>query len=146
MRRKELDMTAYADVPFAEKGRSLLGWDCWGVIYVLYWRLRRIPVPAYTEAYQTTADRQEIGALVNREKGLWDQVPTDPDRPLCEQTNRLQPFDLAVLRIEGEPMHISMYIGAGKIIHCMKGVGTSIEALNSITWRDRIVGYYRHSP
>ena len=128
----EIDVSLYAVVPFAEKGRSPAGCDCWGLVYMIFKELRDIELPLYVEDYANTEDAKELGRLIGKEKMAWAEV----DRP--------QPFDVVVARLKGQPMHVGLYIGNGKMIHCMAGSGTSVEKLNSITWRDRIVGYYRH--
>ena len=131
----ELDMTEYSAVPFVEKGRSVNGWDCWGLVYVIYRDLRGIKLPRYTEDYDYTSpeNEKERGRLIEKERLSWVEV----DRP--------EPWDVVVLRLKNQPMHVGIYIGNGKMIHCMYGVGTTVEVLNSYCWRNRIVGYYRYA-
>jgi uncharacterized protein YijF (DUF1287 family) len=91
-----------------------------------------INLPAYLEGYHTTADRNEIARIMREERRTWEKVPAP------------QPFDIVQIRMIGEEMHVGVCIGAGKFIHCLAGVGTAIDRLNSFQWRDRIVGYYRY--
>ena len=127
----ELDVKKYAHVPFEPKGRTTGGWDCWGLVYCLY-RDHGVTLPLYCEQYANTEDAKELGRLIGQEKAKWLEV------------KQPQPWDVVVTRLKGEPMHCGLYIGNGKMLHCMSGVGTTVERLDSITWRHRIVGYYRY--
>lgn len=129
----EMDVSEYCDVPFLEKGRSLGGWDCWGPAYVIYKDRLNIQLPLYADQYENTEDEKELGRLIGKEKLLWQEV----DVP--------QLYDLINFRLKGQPMHVGVYIGNGKFIHCMENVGTTVEKLKSSTWRDRIIGFYRYS-
>lgn len=128
---KELDVSRYADIPFAEKGRGMTGCDCWGIPYLIYRDMLGIELPAYTEQYQNTEDRKELARLTCNEKSAWCEVET----PI--------PYDIVLMKIIGHPCHVGVVIGGGRFIHCMRDSGTTVEKLNSILWRDRIVGFYR---
>ena len=128
---KELDVSRYSNIPFSEKGRDYSGCDCWGIPYLIYRDMLGIELPLYSESYQNTEDEKELGRLTGEEKADWCEVET----PL--------PFDIVLIRLKGQPMHVGVVIGGGRFIHCMQDTNTSIERLNSPMWRDRIVGYYR---
>jgi cell wall-associated NlpC family hydrolase len=127
---KELDVSRYANIPFVEKGRGFTGCDCWGIPYLIYRDFLRIELPLYLEEYQNTEDEKELGRLTEQEKTAWIEVK-EPN-----------PYDIVLMRLKGQPMHVGVAIGNGKFIHCMRDVGTTIERLSSPMWRDRIVGYY----
>ncbi|MFA7287330.1 MAG: NlpC/P60 family protein [Melioribacteraceae bacterium] len=129
----EIDVSEYCDVPFLEKGRSIEGWDCWGPAYIIYKNRLGIELPLYTDRYKNTEDEKELGRLIGKEKLMWEEV----DNP--------EPYDLVNLRLKNQPMHVGVCIGNGKFLHCMENVGTTVEKLKSLTWRDRIIGFYRYS-
>ncbi len=128
----ELNVEKYIDVPFVEKGRRMSGCDCWGLVYLIYRDLLKIELPLYLAYYQNTADEKTLGLLIDHEKLAWEEVLFS------------SPGDVVVLRLKGQPMHVGVYIGNGRFIHCLEGSGTVIEKIKSITWRNRIVGYYRY--
>lgn len=130
---KEIDVSEYSDIPFVEKGRSRNGSDCWGIPYLIYRDRLNINLPTYIEQYHDTENEKELSALIDEEKLLWKEV-VYPEM-----------YDVIVLRLKGRPMHVGVYIGNGKFIHCMSGSGTTVEKIASTTWRNRIIGFYRYS-
>lgn len=126
-----MDVSRYAAIPFAEKGRDMTGCDCWGIVYLVYRDLLGIELPLYTEKYQNTEDEKVLAAAINGEKVKWEEVETP------------EAGNVVLMRLKGQPMHVGVFIGGGMFIHCLSGSGTVIERVNSITWRNRIVGYYR---
>ena len=130
----ELDVSRYIDIPFVEKGRDMSGCDCWGLFYLVYRDLLDIELPLYLDTYQNTEDEKVLGAVIKGEIVKWTRV----------SVKNLRVGDGVSIRLKGQPMHVGVYIGNGKFIHCLAGSGTVIEKVNSITWRNRIVGYYRY--
>ncbi|MBU1567723.1 MAG: C40 family peptidase [Proteobacteria bacterium] len=128
----ELSVSNYATIPFVEKGRSEQGCDCWGLIYLIYRDLLDIELPLYVEEYQNTTDEKVLSAAIAARPVNW------------KETTRPRPGDAILMRLKGQPMHVGVYIGNGRFIHCLHGSGTVIEKIKSITWRNRIVGYYRY--
>lgn len=51
--------------------------------------------------------------------------------------------DVVLLRVMGEPGHIGIMINAHEMLHCMEGIETCIERLDSARWRGRVIGYWR---
>ena len=124
----------YERVPFKEKGRDLSGCDCWGLVRIILKEECGIDVPSYVEAYETTNDRDTLNALISDESGqYWQEIPKGQEKP----------FDVVVLKMRGVPMHVGIVIGAGKMIHCARGVGTAIERYRSIKWQDNVTGFFR---
>lgn len=128
---KEIDIRKFY-IPFKEKGRDYNGVDCWGVAYLIYRDILGIELPTYTEQYRNTMDRKEIA-------NLWGTT----DYEGWEKVNIPEPYDLVQIRMLGVPMHVGIYIGNNKFLHCLENIGTTIGRINSSEWRDRIVGYYR---
>jgi len=128
----EIDVSKYSEVPFKAKGRSLEGWDCWGLVYFIYKDLLNTELPLYIEDYQNTSDLEEIESLIKSNKPLWDKI----EKP--------KPFDVVLLRIDNHEMHCGLFLGNKKFFHCRKGVSSVIGRVNDIKWRNRIVGYYRY--
>lgn len=125
-------LNKYISIPFKEKGRDFDGVDCYGLNYLIYKIEIGLLIPSYSDDYQSTEDAEELCTLINKEKIKWTEVST----PLI--------FDSILIRMKGQPMHCGVYIGDGLFIHCLKGSGVTIEKIDSITWKNRILGFYRY--
>lgn len=130
----QIDVAKYIKTPFKEKGRSIEGWDCWGPAYVIYKEHLGIFLPMYLDDYESTEDKEELALLIESEKIQWGKVEGKP-----------KPYDLLSIRLRGKPMHVGLYIGEGRFIHALEGIGTAIERVADITWNKRIIGYYRYA-
>lgn len=123
----------YIHVPFADKGRSEQGCDCWGLARLIYLKELGIELPTLLD-YRDTLDRPTIAGLYENESLNWVSVPFGSE----------QPFDVVVMTMLGFPMHIGVVQRSGFMIHCLKGVGTAVVNYKSRQWAKRVVGFYRH--
>ena len=124
----------YIGLEFAERGRGPRV-DCWGLIRKIFREQFDLDLPSYTEAYRTTTDEAEIGALVRREaQTVWMPVPPDAARL----------GDVLVLRMRGQPMHAGLCVEAPWFLHCAKGIGSVLERWDAALWMHRVTGIYRH--
>lgn len=128
-----MNLDRYTRIPFKEKGRDYSGCDCWGIPYLIYRDLLHIELPLYVDSYQNTADVREISRLMDKERVTWVQV----DKP--------EPYDIVNIRLRNRPLHCGVCIGEGRFIHCLDGTNTTVERLDALAWRHRIVGYYRYT-
>ncbi len=130
----EIDVSRYASIPFVEKGRDITGCDCWGIVFLIFRDFFDIELPTYLEDYTSTEDEKVLGAVIAEHKRFnWEEVF------IPEQ------FDVVLFRLKGQPMHVGVYVGEGRFVHCIQKSGVSVEKVNSIVWRNRIVGYYRYT-
>jgi cell wall-associated NlpC family hydrolase len=126
----------YIGVPFLNGGRDRYGWDCWGLVHYISRVEFGRELPSYSGEYADAHDREEIGALVNRELvERWVQVPAGAERS----------GDVALFRVTSEPTHTGLIVDpdAGTFIHVRPGVGTCIESYRRWRWRRRVIGFYR---
>lgn len=129
---RELDVSRYRRVPYKEKGRSMEGWDCFGLLWVIFRDFTGVELPLFLEDYQNVADTQHLQNLIEGNKGMFIKV----ERP--------KPLDFILINIVGEPVHCGLFIGRDKFIHCRKATGTVISSVNDHKWKDRIVEYRRY--
>ena len=125
-------LNKYITVPYKSHGRGFDGIDCWGLVYLIYLHDLGITLPTYVEDYESIEDSEAVGTLVDKESEKWTKV----DKP--------EKFDVIIIRMKGFPMHCAVYVGEGKFIHCLKGVNVSMEKLRSVSWKNRIEGFYRY--
>ena len=123
----------YMPIPFAEKGRSKEGSDCWGLPYIIYPEQLGIILPDYLDCYENTNDREGLAVLIAQEReSRWKETDTP------------EPFNLIFLRMRGLPMHVGLVTKPGHFIHCAKGIGTSHERFDNMRWKDKVLGFSRY--
>lgn len=125
----------YIGIPFAEKGRSQKGADCWGLVKLVYSRQMGInDLPDFAEQYQHTRDKVNIPLLVDEEKQHWQPVASP------------QEGDVVVFNLAGIPIHVGVMIDPGRFLHVVRGTNACIEKISSPVWANRIAGFYRYEP
>lgn len=123
----------YIAVPFVEKGRDETGCDCWGLASLIYRDERKIDLPGYLEAYESTNNKAVITKLAEIEKNnRWIEV-TEP-----------KPYDIVLLNISGMPVHVGIVTKNNYMIHCSRGIGTVHECFDSMRWKRKVEGFYRY--
>jgi cell wall-associated NlpC family hydrolase len=132
-------VTRYLNIPFKERGRTRAGVDCYGLVRLIYQEQRHIELPSYTEHYATTADYEEITALVRGEAGSkWHEIL------LAHATT----YDGLIFRLVGQPTHFGLVLDPPWFIHAIKRdrqtVGrTWMERWDTTEWRHRLVAAVR---
>jgi cell wall-associated NlpC family hydrolase len=125
----------YVGLPFAELGRDRAGVDCWGLVRLIYQEQFGVTLPSYTEAYRTTLDADEIGALVQGEaRAWWAAVPLTAARV----------GDVLVLRVRNQPMHCGLVLTPPAFLHIVRGINAAVERWDAWHWNKRISGVFRH--
>jgi len=115
----------YIGIPYKERGRSLDGVDCWGLVCLMYADMD-INVPSYLHEYITSSDIDSVATAINKNKSNWRKVEA-PDVG-----------DVLVFNIMGFPCHVGVYVGQGDFIHSFRGTAVCVERLNSISWSRRL--------
>lgn len=124
----------YVGIPFAEKGRTEAGFDCWGLVRHVYLHHRGIELPDYLQHYEKTDDREALGILIaEQSKTVWQPVE-----------DKHKPFDIIIGRMRGVPMHVMLVTKPGYMLHCARGVGTVLERYDTVKWRSSIEGVVRY--
>ena len=113
------------------------GCDCWGLVKLIYERELGIILPGYEWVYSTTEDAPAISETINKEKsfGGWIQVPEGKEKE----------FDVALIRMDGLPMHVGVVNGNKRLLHVLAGTNSSNPKYNSLAWKNRILGFYRYA-
>ncbi len=123
------------EVPFVEKGRSLFGWDCWGMVFLFHRHVLGVELPSYSEQYinagSSVEGRAQLAGLIGKNLKGWDRVEA------------AETGDVVLLNINGHPIHVGIAIDAGRMLHTEAKCNTIIERLASPMWSRRIEGFYR---
>ncbi len=117
-------------IPFKDGGRTLAGFDCYGLAIEVF-RRYGIVVPEY---YACCEDSTLIDKTITEARVKWVRC-TPPDLPVpC----------LVVIRFNEAVMcnHTGVYIGNGRFIHIRQKIGVNIDLIDSLVWKRRIEGFY----
>lgn len=123
----------YIRVPFKDRGRSMLGADCWGLACLVYQNELGIILPDYLDCYEHTEQKFLLTKLIKAEReAKW----INPETP--------KPFDIAIVKYAGLPFHVGIVTKRGRMIHCAKDVGTSHPSYLAMDWKNKVIGFARH--
>ena len=130
------DVSDLIGLPWSNKGRGPESYDCWGLSMEV---LRRfgVALPDYDvdAAARHAIDGTYSALLGPAEAGAGPWLPLNNQEPG------------AVVAIRNHPKYVShmgVYLDRGLFIHVMRDIRVSIERVNAIEWRNKIVGYYRY--
>lgn len=125
-------MNKYVGKLYVPFGRGPDAFDCWGLVMQIY-KDQGIELNDY--AYVSPEDIEKNEAIFNAEGATGDWHHSKyPDSG-----------DLVVFNIAGYPVHVGIMINNRQFIHAHKSCGVAVESVNSIRWRNRLHGYYRHN-
>lgn len=120
-------------IPFVDGGRDESGVDCWGCVMLAYKILTGKDLPDFKVGAMNV---RKIFAIVNHQDAFGDWVQVDgPSRGV-------------VVVIKNHPEfvnHTGLCIDDKNFIHSMKKMGTVVDRLSSILWKNRIHAYYRYA-
>jgi cell wall-associated NlpC family hydrolase len=126
----------YVGAPFKDGGRTLEGFDCYGLLSGVYRNEFHIEIPSYEGAYVSAHERDEIAAL------LEDRIPADAWVPV---TGVPRVGDAVVFRVLNQPWHVGVMVSPTEFLHVEAAQGTAtIERLDSFRWARRRHAVYRH--
>lgn len=125
----------YVGLPFADKGRTREGCDCWGLVRLVLHEQFGIDLPSYTDDYTSTADNAGIAGAIDSNMAGWRIVPPGEARE----------GDVALFRIGGLPLHVGVVIGDVRyMLHVCMGIDACTEQYRAPRWLSRLEGVYRH--
>lgn len=126
-------VSPYVGRPFESRARGPAAFDCWGLCRAVYATRYGIELPIWDD-YSASDDRPAVGAVVARERRLFDPV-TEP-----------REGDLVLFRVAGHLSHVGVFLGWPWFLHARRGGCSAIERVDSIAWRHRLEGFYRWAP
>ena len=126
-----IDVNKYIRIPYADKGRSFDGCDCFGLAILIHHH--ELGHKITDVLYSTAEDPQMVARLIDT------TVPTIN----AEQVEQPEAGDLVLMRVGGMPAHIGVYLGDGKCIHTSRHYGTCCERIDGPRLKGHVMGYYR---
>ncbi|MFH1158913.1 MAG: NlpC/P60 family protein [Pseudomonadota bacterium] len=125
----------YIGLPFKEHGRDREGVDCWGLVRLVMAEQFGIALPSYATEYDSTEKPDQLAHVVDKEKKRWTEIA--PGQEISG--------DVVVMRMLGQPIHVGMVIGDGRMLHILKGIDATHESYMSSVWKDRVTGFFRYA-
>jgi len=114
----------YIGIPWRSNGRTIKGFDCWGlVIHVLYKHFGIRIEDSITADGSRTVER--VRAFIRQRDTKmddWRLVDEPGDGDIVVMGNR-----------HGVPTHCGIYIDNG-VLHCEEGIGCVFEVVSMIRW------------
>ena len=121
----------YIGIPYADKGRSRSGLDCYGLLQLWMSEQLGISIPDYLEVYTSSSDRDSVAGAIAENKVGWTPVE-DPEFG-----------DALLFNILGAPMHVGIKLDGNDFLHAFQNCDSCIERLDGVAWSRRLVGAYR---
>jgi|AntDeeMinimDraft_6_1070357.scaffolds.fasta_scaffold00326_2 cell wall-associated NlpC family hydrolase len=130
-----INVTPFIGVQFREKGRTLAGCDCYGLVKLIYkFKHGFDPLPDFSDDYENTGDYKGIGKCIDNEQKNWKEV------------HEPQEGAIIIFSIQGKPHHVGVCTGFNKgeawFLHVHEGVNSKHERLKSTLWNQRIDSMY----
>ncbi len=164
----------YIGIPFAERGRTRAGCDCWGLVRLVLAERFGIELPSYADGYETVKDHGRLVELIQAGKGITTteaQRHGEPRRDCWLRAERAekpvgsrclcasvvkpawlevergaeQAGDVVLLRLRGLPIHVGLVVARGWMLHVEAKVDSVLERFDGLEWRRRVLGTYRHT-
>jgi cell wall-associated NlpC family hydrolase len=120
--------------PFAEKGRSRKGLDCWGLVVLAHREVLNKDIPTYEEEYETTEDHKLLNDIFLENMIKWEQISTE----------NAVPGDVVVINLAGRPLHAGIIVDKNLMLHTERKIGTVIERFDHPKISKRLAGIFRY--
>ena len=124
----EIDYVDLLEVPYKLNGRDKTGLDCYGLVVEMFKR-NGVTLPDY---FYADSDDATITKLIV------DNVE------FAEELKRPEPYCAVLFKQHKFGTHMGVVLSdKRRFIHCAVGKNVSVEKLDGILWRDKIMGFYK---
>lgn len=120
-------LPAWLRVPYLDGGRTVAGWDCWGLVV-------HVGAAAFGDRHQEFAgiasafdDDSVVAAAMAAKLPLYRRAGFAPGA-------------VALLQTKGLPLHVGLMLGPRHMLHALQGVGTVLTDFadpRDANWRRR---------
>lgn len=125
----------FVGVPYLDRGRTMAGCDCWGLVRLVLAELGGLQLPSYVEDYVTAADARAIDGLIAGELEPWAMIAAGHEKP----------FDAVLMREGRFARHIGLVVAPGRLLHVEDGGTSVIEPYRHGHIKARLLGFYRYT-
>lgn len=118
---------------FQEYSPSIIGlpyssFDCYDIVKIFYDLVFDIELSGYS--YDNPLDKDNMEFLIASQKSKFNQV------------SKPEFGDIILLKVQGVPCHLGIYLWKTKFIHTTVETGSIID--DTHYWKNKIEGFYRH--
>lgn len=125
----------YVGIPYAERGNSRSGVDCWGLLDLIYREHFGRPLPPYRGTrWSRHGPAATIGPEANQYAAQFELVPNGHEAL----------GDGVLIRMRGHPLHVGMVVDSGWMLHAHENADACLEQYRGPQWATRILGFYRY--
>lgn len=128
------EFDAFVGIPYADRGRTRAGCDCYGLLRLVMAELCFVDLPSFSDAYVTSADRVALAGLIAGQITPWDRVVIGEERT----------FDGVLMRVGRSLSHIGVVVTPGRMLHVSEGETSCIVSYRTPPWSDRMAGIFRY--
>lgn len=132
----------YVGIPYSDRGRTMEGSDCWGLIKIVLKDQFNIFVPEHENVHYLGKRNVEDLAVYMSEyveqvqrMEQWFQVPKEEVRE----------GDVVLLRLMGYPIHVGIAVSPTYMLHQLEGSDSVLEEIFGLMWANRVVGVFRYA-
>ena len=130
-----MDFNRYVGLPYKDKGRGPDGYDCWGLVRLVFSEQAGITLPSYVDDYVTAEDHQATADLIAGRMEPWFEI----------DEKRVRPLDGVLMTRCGVERHMGLVVKRGYVLHILPDEGLSrIESYNSVRLAKRVSRFLRH--
>jgi cell wall-associated NlpC family hydrolase len=130
----------YLGVPYAHGGRSMAGFDCYGLVISVY-KDFGVDLFDIQEGYSESWEREGKDYLVKNYWRQWERVTSPRFADIALFKTKTRCVD-GVFR--DVPSHLGIMLDPWSFIHAHKPHRQVVVGrLSSFHWRDRVEGFYR---
>ena len=95
----------YIGIPYVNKGRSIDGADCWGIVRLILKEQLNVEVPSYSDLYKNADDVKAWAKAINEHKhSIFEKVPFSVER--FNNTGAV-----VFMYVGNLPLHVGYFIG-----------------------------------
>lgn len=120
----------YVGIPFLERGRTLTGCDCWGLVRLVLAQEFGVELPLF-DGYENHEDKKLLGELC------------DSGKPLVGATRVDGPAEgvVVVMFVGPHPIHFGVCVDDKHLLHIERRCDSVYQRIDQI--KHRIEGFYR---
>ncbi len=128
----------YVGVPFLDRGNSMEGSDCWGLMEMVLHEQFEVTLPEYERfEYGDGSERKRISDYMMQMANEYPWKKIDVEEAKAG--------DVLLLRMSGFKTHVSVVVARGWMLHTEEGIDSVLERYDGTSWKNRVVGTYRHA-
>jgi cell wall-associated NlpC family hydrolase len=128
---RKVDLKPFIGIPFVNRGRTLMGADCWGLVRLVF-EAYGVNVPDYRVSCFASTD---IDATVEGARNQWQRLEK-PEPPCLIVMKGIDPDAPQACS------HLGVYVGEGRMIHTFQKTMSCLERIKHPYFGPKIEGYY----